>query len=421
MLQQAHASGNCPAPSLNEVVAYYNVDKKEVSDRHWPLVVDILRQFGLSANDETRTLLIPFSVCEQFEEKVLTPWQHAWRQFRDSRKRGAAQSEESNGSALADVRNSTLADNITVGSHGGRDGSISDLSPGDTIFTWGCLDWVTSNMSMFAKKGHNPRSAFIVSVPELLDLPKVLSGQRIVQIAAGSRHTLVCTEKGEAFAWGRGLAGQLGVVALGCTAHPSPLQSLALGGQYVISVSCGQEHSCVLTRDGAVFSFGSGKRGQTGLNTTETMQLPSRMRWNQRLVQCAAGISCGSQHTAVMLSDGSLLTCGAAEQGVLGHGNHLGMDEQELARTSDALQLQAVAVLTSTKTPLAAISCGGMHNLALTRSNATFAFGAGSWGRLGLGSSDSRDKHLPTKVKAAEHLGQIKQVAAGFEHSLLLH
>ena len=116
------------------------------------------------------------------------------------------------------------------------------------------------------------------------------------------------------------------------------------------------------------------------------------------------------------------MTCGAAEQGVLGlgFGGREHVDEHDLSRVQDAMQLQLVSVFTADKLPLAAISCGGTHNLGLTRSGAIYSFGAGSWGRLGLGSSDIRDKHQPTRVKAADHLGAIRQVAAGFEHSLLL-
>ena len=86
----------------------------------------------------------------------------------------------------------------------------------------------------------------------------------------------------------------------------------------------------------------------------------------------------------------------------------------------DAFELSAVHMLTAAKTPAATIAAGGAHTLVATRHNGLFAFGAGSWGRLGLGASDNRDRAVPTKVKAAEHLGPIKQLAAGHEHSLLL-
>lgn len=410
--------------------AYYTVDKREVAERHWSMVADILKQLGLETVD--RTLVIPYDVCMHFEARILGPWQAAWRHFRDSRKRGATAED-----TRADAGTSGVGANGVVAKDGavaeqvlvsGGDGNASGeaLPTGDTIFTWGCLDWTTPSLSNVGsgKKGSGAGngSAFVVSVPELLPLPAALQGERLAQVACGSRHSVAVTAHGEAYAWGRGMCGQLGVVAAGATAHPLPLRALWLGGHRVVAVACGQEHTCLLTREGIVFGFGAGKRGQTGLDTTENVTVPARMRWHARLMQRASAISCGANHTAVLLPDGLLLTCGAAEQGVLGHGfgGREHVDEHDLSRVQDAMQLQLVSVFTADKLPLAAISCGGTHNLGLTRSGAVYSFGAGSWGRLGLGSSDIRDKHQPTRVKAADHLGTIRQVAAGLEHSLLL-
>jgi len=46
-------------------------------------------------------------------------------------------------------------------------------------------------------------------------------------------------------------------------------------------------------------------------------------------------------------------------------------------------------VLTPARTPVAKVSAGGSHTLALTRGGQLYAFGAGSWGRLGQVGADS--------------------------------
>ena len=71
---------------------------------------------------------------------------------------------------------------------------------------------------------------------------------------------------------------QLGAVAAGCTSHPLQLRSLVLGGHKVASISCGAEHSCILLEGGELYSFGSGKRAaRTGRNpkTGETIKIPA--------------------------------------------------------------------------------------------------------------------------------------------------
>ena len=420
-----------PAQTAKELAAYYTVDKKEVPDRHWSLIADILKQFGFETasgvpltevSAEARQLMIPHPLCLQFQEQVVEPWQLAWKTFRSSRQRSGRDDDRQYSERKADaLLDSTVNAKAEPGDSTGEPGAkapsvaVPELPQGDTIFLWGCLDWHTSNMSNVGKKGDS-RAGFVVSVPDLLlNLPASLTGQRIAHIAAGARHNLAVTQEGEAFAWGRGTMGQLGCVATGCTSHPLNLRALALGKHKVVSISCGAEHSCLLMSGGELFSFGAGKRGQTGLGTNDITALPQRMQWHKRFVQQAAVVSCGSSHTGAILTDGTVLTCGAGDNGMLGHGG--GGEE---TRMVDAFELSAVHMLTAAKTPAATIAAGGAHTLVATRHNGLFAFGAGSWGRLGLGASDNRDRAVPTKVKAAEHLGPIKQLAAGHEHSLLL-
>lgn len=83
-----------PQPVPKDAVAYYNTNKREIPEKHWDVVADILRQLGLEPDDDTRAIVIPLDVCHHFEERILTPWQAAWRHFRDSRKRGGGAAED---------------------------------------------------------------------------------------------------------------------------------------------------------------------------------------------------------------------------------------------------------------------------------------------------------------------------------------
>ena len=57
MGRAASAAGGQPAPSAEGAVAYYNVDKKEVPEKNWPLVVDILQQRA-HAPERRRTAVV---------------------------------------------------------------------------------------------------------------------------------------------------------------------------------------------------------------------------------------------------------------------------------------------------------------------------------------------------------------------------
>ena len=92
------------------------------------------------------------------------------------------------------------------------------------------------------------------------------------------------------------------------------LRALALGKVKVTTLSCGAEHTCMLTSTGTLYACGSGKRGQLGLGHTEAAVLPQHVNTPRRAI--AATVSCGGYHTAVLLKDGSLFTCGAHDNGV---------------------------------------------------------------------------------------------------------
>ena len=408
--------------------AWYTIDKKEVQDRHWELVATILLQFGfedISADSpQQRCMKIPLQLCTEFAERVVAPWQSAWRAFRASQ-RGNRGSEGGGGGAGTGTGTGTAAassagaDTAAATALGLSEAASAGPPPGDSIFAWGCLDWVTTMTRAGDKK--NERSAFIVSVPALVDqMPSALNGKQIRQLASGGRHIALCTEDGEVYAWGRGVAGCLGVGATGCAGHPMPVRSLALGKVKITSLSCGAEHTCLISDAGALYSCGAGKRGQLGLGHTDNSALPQRVAGVRggSATRCAASVSCGGYHTAVLLKDGSLFTCGAHDNGVLGHALAGGGGEWEDTRLTDCTTLGQVHTLSANTAPVSVVSAGGLHNLALT-SKGLYGWGAGSWGRLGMGG-DNKDKNVPTFIKAAAHLGGLCGVAAGWEHSLLL-
>lgn len=46
---------------------------------------------------------------------------------------------------------------------------------------------------------------------------------------------------------------------------------------YAMQVVCGGEHTMVISQQGRVFTWGRGNSGQTGLGTTDTVTLPARL------------------------------------------------------------------------------------------------------------------------------------------------
>ena len=105
--------------------------------------------------------------------------------------------------------------------------------------------------------------------------------------AAGAWHTVVWTAAGEVFACGDNSMGQLGHGQ--ARPHLSGLVRVALPpGTSVREVAAGGHHNLLLTKEGALYGWGSNAQGQLGLQTEESPQVGGRSRNNAGAVNCPA-------------------------------------------------------------------------------------------------------------------------------------
>ncbi|XP_042351682.1 probable E3 ubiquitin-protein ligase HERC3 [Plectropomus leopardus] len=143
-----------------------------------------------------------------------------------------------------------------------------------------------------------------------------LSAIPVVQIAAGGEQSFALSVSGGVFSWGRNDCGQLG---LGDTkGRHTPTAVLCLNMKKIIHVSCGKDHTATLTKDGAVFTFGSGQYGQLGHNSFSNELRPRLVAelWGAKVTK----IACGRHHTLVLTDSKQLYSFGCGEQGQLGRG-----------------------------------------------------------------------------------------------------
>ncbi|XP_030198582.1 E3 ubiquitin-protein ligase MYCBP2 isoform X5 [Gadus morhua] len=82
-----------------------------------------------------------------------------------------------------------------------------------------------------------------------------------------------------------------------------------------VQVSCGFHHSVVLMENGDVYTFGYGQHGQLGHGDVNSRGSPTLV---QALPGPSVQVTAGSNHTAVLLSDGQVFTFGSFSKGQLG-------------------------------------------------------------------------------------------------------
>ncbi|XP_024591916.1 E3 ISG15--protein ligase HERC5 isoform X2 [Neophocaena asiaeorientalis asiaeorientalis] len=179
------------------------------------------------------------------------------------------------------------------------------LSKGGELFAWG------QNSDGQLGVG---RIFDSVPTPQIVEH---LSGVPLVQISAGEAHSMALSMSGNIYSWGRNDCGQLGLGHTDNKDSPSLIEML--DNQKVEFLACGGSHTALLTKGGLVFTFGAGKYGQLGHNSTQNELRPCLVTGlvGKRVTQ----IACGRQHTLAYVSDlGKVFSFGSGKEGQLGNG-----------------------------------------------------------------------------------------------------
>lgn len=165
----------------------------------------------------------------------------------------------------------------------------------------------------FGRLGHaDCKDVFVPTpIPALVGVP-------VQAVSCGDTHTLVATKSGALFSFGRNQNGQLGNGSLVDCLEPQQVESLA--EEKVIEVACGAEHSVCCTEDGRVYAWGWGRYGNIGDGDTHDRQRPTRVLGLNDVK--ITKIACGWRHTLAIDESGSVFSWGWSKYGQLGHGDH---------------------------------------------------------------------------------------------------
>ncbi|XP_075998043.1 putative E3 ubiquitin-protein ligase HERC3 [Genypterus blacodes] len=180
------------------------------------------------------------------------------------------------------------------------------LTKDGQVYTWG--------QDASSKLGLGKRRPD-ASSPQYL---RSLSGMPLVQIAAGGDQSFALSVSGNVFSWGRNNCGQLGLGDTTDRQTPTAVHSLNM--KKTIAISCGKDHTTILTKDGAVFTFGSGQYGQLGHNSF-TDELHPRLVAELSEAKVIK-IACGRHHTLVLTESKQVYAFGCGDQGQLGGSQH---------------------------------------------------------------------------------------------------
>uniref|UniRef100_A0A2C9K806 HECT-type E3 ubiquitin transferase n=1 Tax=Biomphalaria glabrata TaxID=6526 RepID=A0A2C9K806_BIOGL len=217
----------------------------------------------------------------------------------------------------------------------GSSHSAAIISNGD-LYTWGLGD--------YGRLGHGDNTTQLKPKQVM-----ALAGQRVVQVACGSRdaQTLALTDDGVVYSWGDGDFGKLGRGGSeGCNV-PHPVERLT--GQGVIQIECGAQFSLALTKLGQVWTWGKGDYFRLGHGTDAHVRKPQLVEGlkGKKIVH----VSVGALHCLAVTDTGQVWAWGDNDHGQQGNGTTI-------------VNRKAALVLGTEGYKISRVACGSSHSIA---------------------------------------------------------
>jgi len=259
------------------------------------------------------------------------------------------------------------------------------VTVGDGVMAWG------SNASGQLGAGRITGSR----VPVRVRLPRQVDNE-VAEVRAGSSFALALTSTGQVWAWGDGLAGDLGD---GKTSNAFVPVHVAMPAK-IAAISTGCLHSLALTTGGQVLAWGNNKYGELGDDSTAASDVPVRVELPRdfKAVQVAAGC----YDSFALGADGEIFAWGDNQLGQLGNGQ---------PNPVNVLPVEIFIKVPGQPVGRVVQIFGGCnHTLALTSKGTVLAWGDDAEGELGIWPP--RTVSRPMRVTKLTGRG-VSSIAAG--------
>ena len=142
----------------------------------------------------------------------------------------------------------------------------------------------------------------------------------VIAIAAGGGQTCALTTAGGVKCWGGNPVGQLGDGTTKDRLTPVNVKGLTSGA---IAIAAGEAHTCALTEAGGVKCWGFNEFGQLGNGSTTDQSTPAKVKG---LTSGVIAISAGLEHTCALTKAGAVECWGDDSHGDLGLGSTIPRD-----------------------------------------------------------------------------------------------
>ena len=240
--------------------------------------------------------------------------------------------------------------------------------------------------------------------PQQCPLPQRVLGplqrRQVVSVAAAENHSLCVTSQGDVYSWGSNRFGQLGDHATGsspvapCGNRSIPRRVENLKQHPCVAVAAGERHSVTLSRKGEVYVWGDNTSGQLGVPRRAGIQKVQRVEalWgtstsrgrNSSSPKITIAIAAAAQSTLVLTTGSpsySLTNANAIYE--WGHGNHVPIrvhfecyNKAAKGKNDSSHRSSSFGSSSFSRMPNpTAIACARYHNVAITSDGMVYTWG----------------------------------------------
>ena len=231
-------------------------------------------------------------------------------------------------------------------------------------------------------------------------------------IVGGDSHSLSVTLAGQLYAWGNNNNNELGDGTTTVRRTPTLISFTGLQlGETIRKVSAGQLHSLAVTTNGRVYAWGHGSSGQLGNGSTSNRTSPTLISF--------PGILSGETIQTVIagqLHSLAVTTNGRVYAWGNGSSGQLGNGSTSNSSTPSLVNFTG---LLSGET-IQQVSGGAYHSISVTTSGRIYAWGYNGNGELGDGTTINRSSPKLISLTGLQDGETVQMVVAGSYHSLAL-
>jgi alpha-tubulin suppressor-like RCC1 family protein len=219
-----------------------------------------------------------------------------------------------------------------------------------------------------------------------------LIGKFIVAVSCGDLHAMTLDSAGGVHAWGERSNGRQGDGFGGTTSiirgAPAAIVPSLWTGKVIVAISCGSTGGAAIDSDGVLYAWGLNQYGEVGNGTQTVVSTPIVVSGGGLTGKIVVAVSCGSNHTLALTSDGIVCAWGNNATGQLGD-------------NTVAIKLipTTITALSSINKIVVSISAGKSSSYAKTSTDEMYAWGDNTYGQLGDGTTTQRT--VPTLTSTA--------------------